>query len=50
MQSSVACNLILIGDSLDSDPYVDFLDKDAVGWQSLFLVVAYINITMNTLI
>ena len=30
MQLSVACNLIPLGDRLDSDPTVDFLDKDAV--------------------
>ena len=29
---SVACNLISMGDRLDSDPTVDFLDKDAVGF------------------
>ena len=39
MQLSVACNLIPMDDRLDSDPYVDFLDKDVVGWRSLFLVV-----------
>ena len=27
MQMSVACNLIPMGDRLDSDPTVDFLDK-----------------------
>ena len=30
MQLSVACNLILLGDRLDSDPTVDFLDKHRV--------------------
>ena len=39
MRLSVACNLILLGDRLDSDPTVDFLDKDAVGWRSLLFVV-----------
>ena len=40
MQLSVACNLIPLGDRLDSDPTVDLLDKDAVGLKrSLFLVV-----------
>ena len=32
---SIACNLIPIGDRLDSDPTVDFLDKDAVGLNGL---------------
>ena len=36
MQMSVACNLILMGDRLDSDPTVDFLDIDAVGLNGLF--------------
>ena len=31
MQMSVACNLIPMGDRLDSDRTVDFLDKDVVG-------------------
>ena len=31
MQMSEACHLIPMGDSLDSDPTVDLLDKDAVG-------------------
>ena len=35
MQMSVACNLIPMGDRLDSDPTVDFLDKDAVGLNGL---------------
>ena len=35
MQLSVACNLIPLGDRLDSDPTVDFLDKDAVGLNGL---------------
>ena len=35
MQLSVACNLIPMGDRLDSDPTVDFLDKDAVGFSGL---------------
>ena len=35
MQISVACNLIPLGDRLDSDPTVDFLDKDAVGLNGL---------------
>ena len=32
---SVACNLITMGDRLDSDPTVDFLDKDVVGLNGL---------------
>ena len=32
---SVACNLIPLGDGLDSDPTVDLLDKDAVGLNGL---------------
>ena len=32
---SVACNLIPMGDRLDSDPTVEFLDKDAVGLNDL---------------
>ena len=32
---SVACNLIPLGDRLDSDSTVDFLDKDAVGLNGL---------------
>ena len=35
MQLSVACNLIPLGDRLDSDPTVDFLDKYAVGFNGL---------------
>ena len=35
MQLSVACNLIPLGDRLDSDPTVDILDKDAVGLNGL---------------
>ena len=35
MQLSVACNLIPLGDMLDSDPTVDYLDKDAVGLNGL---------------
>ena len=35
MQISVACNLIPLGDKLDSDPTVDFLDEDAVGLNGL---------------
>ena len=35
MQMSVACNLIPMGDKLDSDPTVDVLDKDAVGINGL---------------
>ena len=35
MQLSVAYNLISLGDRLDSDPAVDYLDKDAVGLNSL---------------
>ena len=35
MQLSVACNLIPMGDRLDNDPTVDFLDKDAVGLNGL---------------
>ena len=35
MQFSVSCNLIPMGDRLDSDPTVDFLDKDAVGINGL---------------
>ena len=35
MHMSVACNLIPLGDRLDSDPTVDFLDKDAVGLKGL---------------
>ena len=31
MQMSIPCNLIPMGDMLDSDPTVDFLDKDVVG-------------------
>ena len=31
MQMFVACNLIPLGDRLDSNPTVDFLDKDEVG-------------------
>ena len=31
MHLSVACNLIPLGDRLDSDPTVDLLDKDADG-------------------
>ena len=30
MQMSIACNLIPMGDRLDSDPTVDFLDKDVL--------------------
>ena len=37
MQMSVACNLIPMGDMLDSDPTVDFLYKDAVGPNGLCL-------------
>ena len=32
MQMSVACNLIPMGDRLDSDPTVDFLDKEVVAF------------------
>ena len=35
MEMSVACNLIPLGDRLDGDPTVDFLDKDAVGLNGL---------------
>ena len=35
MQMSVACKLIPMGDILDSDPTMDFLDKDAVGLNGL---------------
>ena len=35
MQMSAACNLIPLGDRLDSDPTTDFLDKDAVGLNGL---------------
>ena len=35
MHMSVACNLIPLGDRLDSDPTMDFLDKDAVGLNGL---------------
>ena len=35
IQLSVACNLIPLDDRLDSDPAVDFLDKDAVGLNGL---------------
>ena len=35
MQLSVASNLIPMGDRLDSNPTVDFLDKDAVGLNGL---------------
>ena len=31
MQMSVVCNLILLGDRLDSDSAMDFLDKAVVG-------------------
>ena len=34
---SVACNLIPMGDRLNSDPTVDFLDKDAVGLNGLIV-------------
>ena len=33
--NKTACNLIPMGDRLDSDPTVDFLDKDAVGLNGL---------------
>ena len=46
MQMSVACNLIPMGDRLDSDPTVDFLDKYAIGFNVFVLCRdAYINIT-----
>ena len=35
MHLSVACNLIPLGDRLDSDLMVDLLDKDAVGLNGL---------------
>ena len=35
MQISFACNLIPLGDRLDSAPVVDFLGKDAVGLNGL---------------
>ena len=35
MQMSVACNLIPMGDMLDSDPTVDLVDKDVVGLNGL---------------
>ena len=35
MQLSVACNIIPLGDRLDSDPTVDLLDKDVVGFNGL---------------
>ena len=35
MQMFVACNLISMGDRLDSDFTVEFLDKDAVGLNGL---------------
>ena len=50
MQMFVASNLIPMGDRLDSDPTVDFLDKDAVGLNGLFHCRdASINIIMFTL-
>ena len=39
MQMSVAYNLIPFGDRMDSDPTVDFLDKDAVGLNGILLIV-----------
>ena len=39
MQLSVACNLIPLGDRLDSDPTVDFLGKDAVRLNGLFYLL-----------
>ena len=52
MQLSVACILIPLGDRLDSDPAVDFLEKDAVGLNVVFVICcdAYMNTTMNSLI
>ena len=35
MHMSVSCNLIPLGDRLDSDPTVDLLDKDTVGLNGL---------------
>ena len=46
MQMSVACNLIPMGDRQDSDPTVDFLDKDAV---FVHCRDAYLNIIMFSL-
>ena len=51
MQMSVAYNLIPLDDRLDSDPAVDFLEKDIVGLNSLFICCdVYMNISMNSLI